>query len=758
MANRQYIGARYVPKFYEGTNGNNWDRGVTYDPLTVVTYLRDSYTSKKPVPNTIGDPAHNSEYWAHTGAYNAQVEAYREEVMEIADYVAEQAGKSQAYKCESFQPYAQVLPSDATYTSENNISAQGFCVAKDGDLKPLMLFQCFTDTSVNNNGGIFIYNVLSGHTLAARKGLSIGHANDATYNSHNGHFYVACAGGDNGVKKIVEFTQTGTEFMTHVLPTEWHSPYGIVFDDSDNTFWVLVGDNYVAHYNEALTEVIDEFEFNPPNYTAQSIALMYDRIVILYGKYFATGRGWMNIGLIYNKDGSHFGVMTFPCNSELESIDVANDAIYGNLNANNGSAIALFSMDRGNTIFDSFNFTKEDSFIGLNSQSNEYYVDTTANNILVENTADKPFRKFYHASAYAQDNLNRYMRFYIKGAVPHNINIKGHGGVMRITGQNGATVKGIHIENVSRAIVEDITVNYRNDFYNSFIDLIQSTYCVVSNVTFDHASGDTNNSYDISVREGSKCYMANTDCRAGGMYVAITGEIIAAENSRTGKVSGYGNAPVVQTDPMASDTELADFSKVEQFGTELLDDAVAYSLKNIMRTGQYRFEAGTTINGLPNFIKNFIINNEVNGVIDVQTLQARESGNYVNARQDIITNTGGWQVRNILEKSDTLHRGVFTILGRFPLVDNVTIDTTKVTGDIVPYAEATHVHTDGALTAATDIAANTLLFSISGFTDDDITRYVNAVANDGSSVALKFTNYGCYSVSAIANGTSTKTR
>lgn len=83
MANRQYIGARYVPKFYEGSNGDNWDNGVSYEPLTIVQYLNDSYTSKKPVPNTIGNPAQNPEYWAHTGAYNAQVQQYRNEVQQF---------------------------------------------------------------------------------------------------------------------------------------------------------------------------------------------------------------------------------------------------------------------------------------------------------------------------------------------------------------------------------------------------------------------------------------------------------------------------------------------------------------------------------------------------------------------------------------------------------------------------------------------------------------------------------------------------
>lgn len=77
---RQYIGARYVPKFYEGTNGNNWDANASYEPLTVVTYLNSSYTSKKPVPATVGSPAENTEYWALTGNYSGQISELTERI------------------------------------------------------------------------------------------------------------------------------------------------------------------------------------------------------------------------------------------------------------------------------------------------------------------------------------------------------------------------------------------------------------------------------------------------------------------------------------------------------------------------------------------------------------------------------------------------------------------------------------------------------------------------------------------------------
>lgn len=75
---RQYIGARYVPKF-EGT----WSGSRTYEALSVVDYNGDSYTSKKPVP--VGIAPTNGTYWALTGAYNSQMSQLQTELSEVKD-------------------------------------------------------------------------------------------------------------------------------------------------------------------------------------------------------------------------------------------------------------------------------------------------------------------------------------------------------------------------------------------------------------------------------------------------------------------------------------------------------------------------------------------------------------------------------------------------------------------------------------------------------------------------------------------------
>lgn len=77
MANRQYVGARYVPKF---ANPVEWDNVRQYEALTIVTHLGNSFTSKKPVP--AGVDIGNTEYWVNTGNYNEQIAAYRDVVLE----------------------------------------------------------------------------------------------------------------------------------------------------------------------------------------------------------------------------------------------------------------------------------------------------------------------------------------------------------------------------------------------------------------------------------------------------------------------------------------------------------------------------------------------------------------------------------------------------------------------------------------------------------------------------------------------------
>lgn len=96
MATHQYIGARYVPYYYENSldpTSTEWEPNVNYEALTVVTLPNQhSYISKKAVPDSIGSPALNAEYWLDTGSDNAYIQALQDQIDAITADLADFQG------------------------------------------------------------------------------------------------------------------------------------------------------------------------------------------------------------------------------------------------------------------------------------------------------------------------------------------------------------------------------------------------------------------------------------------------------------------------------------------------------------------------------------------------------------------------------------------------------------------------------------------------------------------------------------------
>ena len=112
-AKRQYVGARYVPIFGRKDESSiNWDNSAPYEPLTIVLHLGNSYTSKKYVPAGVG--IHNTDYWAETGAYNAQVEQYRQEVLGFDTRIRENR--------HDIETLESIIPADA-FSGVNTVKA-----------------------------------------------------------------------------------------------------------------------------------------------------------------------------------------------------------------------------------------------------------------------------------------------------------------------------------------------------------------------------------------------------------------------------------------------------------------------------------------------------------------------------------------------------------------------------------------------------------------------------------------------------------
>lgn len=107
MANtpvRQYIGARYVPLFADPAE---WDNNKTYEPLTIVSHDGNSYTSRQYVP--VGIDINNTDFWALTGNYNAQIEEYRKVSQDALNraYMVQQMAETNATDIKTCRGVAQ---------------------------------------------------------------------------------------------------------------------------------------------------------------------------------------------------------------------------------------------------------------------------------------------------------------------------------------------------------------------------------------------------------------------------------------------------------------------------------------------------------------------------------------------------------------------------------------------------------------------------------------------------------------------------
>lgn len=80
--NNVYIGERYVPK-----PDGAYDPTKTYEPLIIVTYGNNTYTSKKYVP--AGTLPTDTDYWLPTGNYNGYIAQLQSDVSDVQNEVSD---------------------------------------------------------------------------------------------------------------------------------------------------------------------------------------------------------------------------------------------------------------------------------------------------------------------------------------------------------------------------------------------------------------------------------------------------------------------------------------------------------------------------------------------------------------------------------------------------------------------------------------------------------------------------------------------
>ena len=137
LVNRQYVGARYVPKIM-----GEWDKNIPYEALSIVTYKGNSFTSKIPVPAKVD--IGNETYWVSTGTYNVQVEEYRKETLEAKQLANNTNTDLQAFKKNQTNTNNEINDKiDSTTSALNKLKNAVF----DGDTPSVIV--------VAKNGGRF---------------------------------------------------------------------------------------------------------------------------------------------------------------------------------------------------------------------------------------------------------------------------------------------------------------------------------------------------------------------------------------------------------------------------------------------------------------------------------------------------------------------------------------------------------------------------------------------------------------------------
>lgn len=218
VGTRQYIGARYVPIIgRKGETSIEWDNSAPYEPLTIVLYQGNSFTSRQYVP--AGVDINNTEFWANTGNYNAQIEQYRRDVNSLREEVAQYV--------DQIDQYENLLPS-ADFSETNTVKNY---IDEKAALLPATSF-----SSENTVKDYIDNSITNSTTLAGKKAIIY---SDSTFVEHTN----VPEEGDTGVLGTLVAEVTGMEIDNRGVGGE--SIQGLLARLQNTTADEFIGYDYV---------------------------------------------------------------------------------------------------------------------------------------------------------------------------------------------------------------------------------------------------------------------------------------------------------------------------------------------------------------------------------------------------------------------------------------------------------------------------------------------------------------------------------
>ena len=258
MAQLQYIGARYVPKFYENSldpTSMDWESGRGYEALTLVTYNSDTYTSKIPVPSTVGAPDANPIYWVKTADYNAAITAINAALSALTDKVNDvediATGNTKFNEKMVVKLYDHIKVFGG---SSDNWALQGGCYNPTRNSVVFVLLNN-TDSTTAKLIEVDATDFTTVIQSAVVAQSDIGHGNSMTYNPLTNKYYVATGRSATNypnelrVYKASDLSFDSTVTLSPAIaPTAAEGTWHITYDS--------ITDQYIAR-NETAIQIYD---------------------------------------------------------------------------------------------------------------------------------------------------------------------------------------------------------------------------------------------------------------------------------------------------------------------------------------------------------------------------------------------------------------------------------------------------------------------------------------------------------------------
>lgn len=457
----------------------------------------------------------------------------------------------------------------------------------------------FTTSTTANNADVAVLYTLDGQVVRYKTGLKLGHCNGVTFNTKDSQFYVACAGGDNGINQVAVLTSELKIPKTYNLAgKEVQGIYGIAYNKDRETFYVVGSENSIAEVSTDFSTVLQKSTLQVKNdeYAPQSI--FYDGTYISF-TYNVDGSSYCDL---YEPEDLSFVSMQFINNfGELEGGYYHKDELYLLVNTSNSGLILKSSQYLDGKVFDFWNERHLSDRIQTSDTIHELYFNSTATNFLLDGTIDKPFRKLYLGWSYMVGQSLKNIRMNLIGDFSkYNINIKKYLGTLYITGYNKTTAKigGIYFRNFGNVRLSYLSVTKQNDSESSLISLYYGQECYMDYVSFDGAGTET---YLLRVMGGTcetkHCYFnSNATYSIYANFYAV----VTCESSNTYKGTGtmqtYNRAAI----SLAYRTPMA--TLVEAYKNEVIIGGSSYGtidLAKITREGKYRVEGASTVTNCP---------------------------------------------------------------------------------------------------------------------------------------------------------------